>query len=349
MRYKEIDSLKNFSKETFIIRIDTDIEIVEGKIVDDFRLKSSLATIEFIRSGGGKIILVGHLGRPSESDLTKSEFSLLPVAKWFEKEFNGRVQEINIDGFSGWSIADNIVLLENIRFYPGEEVDDNEFAEKLSSLGNIFVNEAFATAHRKHASTVGITKFLPSYAGFRFSLEVETLSKIIDKPERPLVIVIGGEKIETKLPLVEKMHQFAEYVLVGGKIADETKTLLEVAHRKTSGIKAVLLMAETVGEDDVTEKSIENFTQIIKWAKTVVWNGTMGNIALKNHLETTKKLANAIIGSESFSVVGGGDTVAFLTQENIRGFSFVSVGGGAMLAFLAGENLPSLNALSEDN
>ncbi len=347
---KKVESLKNFSGKTFIVRIDSDIDVVEGKVFDDYRLATSLPTLEFIRKGGGKIILVGHRGRPKGQE---EKFTLKSVGEWFMHQFGGELKDVTLGEFSGWRINEDITLLENIRFYTGEEENNPEFAQSLAVLGEVFVNEAFATSHRSHASTVGITKYLPSYAGFRFILEVATLSKVMNKPDRPLVVVIGGEKIETKLPLVEKMLRFAEYILVGGKIADETKTLLEVSHKRIEGVKAVLLLAETIDSVDITDKSVENFNQIIRWAKTIVWNGTMGKVDEPTHQETTKKLAEGIIESGAYSVVGGGDTVGFLDKICLldsfacmpKNRCFLSTGGGAMLVFLSGEKLPGIEAL----
>ena len=174
------------------------------------------------------------------------------------------------------------------------------------------------------------------------------LSSVLQNPKRPLVVVIGGAKIETKLPLIEKMHQFADFVLAGGKIAEETKTLLKVQHEKVPNRKSVLLIAEVNSDHtDITELSCENFVQIIqKEAKTVVWNGTMGKIEDQTHQKTTEEIARAIVQSGAYSIVGGGDTVGFLDKKGLlNGFNFVSTGGGAMLAFLAGEKLPGIEAL----
>ena len=204
--------------------------------------------------------------------------------------------------------------------------------------------------HRNHASIIGITRFLPHFAGFHLQKEIETLSHVMENPKRPMVVIIGGKKIETKLPLVEEMHRIADYVLVGGKIAKESQVFLKVRHEKISGKKAVLLVADlTPDELSITEKSLYNFLDIILLGKTIIWNGTMGFIGEKeDKFQATKKIAKAIIASKAYSIVGGGDTVEFLNRIGILNkFSFVSTGGGAMLAFLSGEKFPGLVALEK--
>jgi len=205
--------------------------------------------------------------------------------------------------------------------------------------------------HRNHASIVGITKFLPHFAGFHLEKEIEVLSDVLKNPKRPLVVIIGGAKIETKLPLVEKMHHIADYVLVGGKIVEETKILIKVQHEKIAGQKAVLLVADTVQDNsDITPKDAENFLQIINLAKTIVWNGSMGIIGGKAEIlaseEGSKKIAEGILQTKAYSVVGGGDTVEYINKLGILDkFSFASTGGGAMLNLLSGEKLPGIEAL----
>lgn len=356
-----------------LLRLDTDVPIEEGKIKDDSRLKAGLPTLEFLLKNGAKVIIAGHLGRPTplnnESRIKNQESSLKPVALWFAKKINNvhnsqfTIRDSKLRDFDGWEIGENIFLLENLRFYKGEEENDQEFAKNLASLADIYVNDAFAVSHRNHASIAGVTKFLPHFAGFQLQKEVEVLSGILENPKRPLIVIIGGAKLETKLPLVEKMHHLADYVLVGGKLAGDVKTLLKVQHEKinpdASGRKSVLLVADLNEEGtDITLKSAENFLQIISLAKTVVWNGPMGKIAnsklqIVKSEEGSKKLAEGLIKSDAYVVVGGGDTVGFLDKicllDNFacmpKNRCFLSTGGGAMLAFLSGEKLPGIEAL----
>lgn len=347
MPLRTISQLKNLQDKTVLIRIDADVDIKNGKIQDDTRLLSSLETIRYVLKHGGKVILLGHLGRPMGE--VNSQFTLLPVAKWYAREFDGELKPTHLPDFSGWYITDDMVLLENLRFYMGEETNDPVFAEHLASLGNIYVNEAFAVSHRSHASITGIAKKLPSYAGFHLATEVDALSKILNEPKRPLIVLIGGAKLETKLPLVEKMHLLSDYVLVGGKIAQETRTLLHVQHEKIKGKKSAVLVADNTPDGmDITTKDTENFIQILGLAKMIVWNGPMGKMGNPKTEKNTLAIAKAIAASPAYSVIGGGDSLTFLKQHKLlRKFSFISTGGGAMLEFLSGKELPGIKALEK--
>ena len=351
--------------KTVFLRADLDVPLSEFRIEDDTRLTAALPTIEYLLKQNCKIIIGGHLGRPTglnqESRIRnphfarasrgRQELSLKPVGEWFAKHFHASqfiIHNSILGGFEGWEIGQNSFLLENLRFYEGEEKNDLIFSKKLASLADLYVNDAFAMCHRNHASIVGITHFLPHFAGFHLQKEVETLSHVMENPKRPLVVIVGGKKIETKLPLVEKMHKVADYVLVGGKIAEESKALVNVQHEKITGKKAVLLVADAIPDgSDITDKDAENFLQIISLAKTIIWNGSMGIIENEKLMgESTRKIALGIIKSGAYSVVGGGDTVEFLNKLGVLDkFSFASTGGGAMLAFLSGEKLPGIEAL----
>lgn len=347
-------------KKVFL-RADLDIPIINGNIEDDTRLISAIPTIEYLLKQNAKIIIAGHLGRPKGID---KSLSLEPIARWFGSKFSiSNLQFSKIGELEGWEIGLNIFLLENLRFYKEEEKNDPEFAKKLASLADIYVNDAFAMCHRRHASMVGITKFLPHFAGFHLQQEIEVLSGILKNPKRPLAVVIGGAKIETKLPLIEKMHKIADYVLVGGKLAEETKTLLRIQHEKinpgSSERKSALLIADLNNKGtDITPKSVENFLQIIGLTKTVVWNGPLGEISsskteIVESEEGSKKLAEGLVKSSAYVIVGGGDTVGFLDKACLldhfacmpKTRCFLSTGGGAMLSFLSGEKLPGIEAL----
>lgn len=346
----KIPSLKN---KSVLLRLDTDIDLENGKIIDDTRLQAGLETLNFLLKRGADVIIVGHLGRPGRN-AQKSEFSLESVAKWLAKKYKGHLEKLKIGYFDAWEVNSHITLLENIRFFEGEEENDKGFAKDLSLLGDVFVNDAFAVSHREHASIVGVCKFLPSYPGFHLTKEIKTLEKIMESPKRPLAVLIGGAKIETKLPLVEKMHQIADYVLVGGEIAEQDRVLIHIQHEKISGKKSMVLVGElNEGKTDMTQKSIENFKQVFELSNTIVWNGPVGVIRKKkdrkkgNDTEKgTRDLAKAIIASGAYSVIGGGDTLAYLKEIKLLSkFDFVSTGGGAMLEFLSGKNLPGIEAL----
>lgn len=326
------------------MRIDCDVDIHNGKILDDTRLLSSLKSLKKLLKNNCQVLLVGHLGRPDGHDLS---CSLRPVAAWYARTLQCQVQEYS-SPFGGWKIGVNIILFENIRFFTEEEHNDSEFAHSLASQAEVFVNEAFAVSHRVHASTVGVTKFLRSYAGIHFTQEVAELEKILRTPKRPLVVIIGGAKIDTKLPMVEKMHEIADYVLVGGEVADHTKELIKVQHDNRKNKRSMVLVADLTDSGlDITAKSAENFAQIIENAKTVVWNGPVGQTGKNPFTEQgTRVIAHAIAHSHAYSIVGGGDTLSYLRQHRMLDkFNFVSVGGGAMLEFLSGEKLPAIEAL----
>ncbi len=340
-------------KKVFL-RADIDVPLSGNEeISDDTRLKDSLETLNYLIQNDAFIILAGHLGRPEgiENDLSAE-----PIAKWYSKELNFQsenLKNVEINGLKGWEISENLTVLENLRFHEEEEKNDPEFSKKLSSLAQIYVNDAFASSHRAHASIVGIAELLPHFAGFMLTKEVQALSLLLEDPKRPLVVVIGGAKIETKLPMVKKMYDLADYVLVGGLIAEETETLIKITREKvsppTNGKKSVLLVAGlNVDETDVTSKDVENFLQIISLAKTVVWNGPVGKTeGREENLEIgSAKLAKGIIESGAYTVVGGGDTIGYLKKIGLLDkFSFVSTGGGAMLELLSGEKLPGVEAL----
>jgi phosphoglycerate kinase len=331
-------------KKVFL-RADLDVPISHSRIVDDSRLSAILPTLDFLLENNAHVILAGHLGRPKNPN--DFQYSLETVVSWYSKRLGLTVEEMEIDGFGGWKLSDNLTILENLRLYKEEEKNSEEFAKKLSSLAEIYVNDAFAVSHRAHASISGITKYLPSFAGLHLQKEVEELSKVLENPQRPLTIILGGAKIETKLPLVEKMHKFADYVLVGGEIAEHTKELAKVAHEKIEEQKSELLVADlTPDNEDIDEGSIKRFKEVILKSKTIVWNGPMGEFE-KGFERGTKEIANAIADSSSYTIAGGGETVEFLRKENLTSkISFVSTGGGAMLEFLSGQALSGLDALS---
>lgn len=342
---KSISDAKVKDKKVFV-RLDFDVPIEKGDIVDDSRLISGVDTLKFLINEGAIIIAAGHIGRPEGKD---EKFTLKPVAKWLSDRLaHGKLEESKIGEFDGWKLTDNFFVLENLRFDNGEEENDSDYSKKLADTAEIYVNEAFSVAHRAHASTFGVAKLLPHFAGFHLAREIKVLSKLLNDPKRPLAIIIGGAKIETKLPLISNMHRFADFVLVGGELAEQTKVLAEEQHKKINGQKAMLLVADlTFDKFDITENSIENFEQVLERCATIVWNGPMGFIE-EGHVLGTVELAKIINNSKAYKVIGGGDTIGFLESKHlIDKFDFVSVGGGAMLEFLAGENLPGIEAMGK--
>ncbi len=333
----------NIKKKNVLLRCDFNCPIdKDGNVGEDFRIKKSIPTIEYLIKNNAKVILMSHLDDPGGRVVDK--LRLTPIQdKLFEyldlsiskapdcvgKNIEKMVSEIQLG---------EIFLLENLRFHRGEEENDTKFAQQLARLGEVFVNDAFGVCHRKHASIVGITKYLPSCAGFLLDEEVNTLDRVLKNPKRPLVGIFGGVKIETKLPVIKKFLNVADYVLVGGKIANE----INFNHRK-------LFKATTIESGfDINNKSIEEFKKIIKKAGTIVWNGPLGYFEKKNFEKGTREITLTIGDSAAFKVVGGGETLFAVSKYNIENkIDFLSTGGGAMLKFLAGEKLPGIEALKK--
>jgi len=349
MHLKKIQDIAVSGKKV-LLRLDLDVPLSSsGEIADTTRLKAGIETLQYLLSHGATVIICGHLGRPK--GIVTKEDSLEPVARWFSENFKFQISNFKLNNFDGWELSNNLYVLENLRFFPGEEENDPAFAKQLADLAAIYVDDAFAVSHRSAASNVGITTFLPSYAGLQMQKEIENLGKVLENPQRPLVVIVGGAKLETKLPLVSKMHHFADYVLVGGKLVQETQDILKMQHEQLTpsptGQKSILLVGDPDESGlDITQNSVENFLQVIANAKTIVWNGPLGKTGkdiTDDSEKGTKLVAEGIIASGAETIVGGGDTIEFLESQNLlEKFSFVSTGGGAMLSFLSGEPLPAL-------
>ncbi len=338
----QVVSAQLVSGKKVLIRLDIDVPIgvsehqsvsgsEKGKLVvlDDFRLKAGLGTLKLCLENASEVIVMGHLGRPKGED---KKLSVAPIYTWLENQ-----------GFAGDLESGKLQLLENLRFEEGEDSCDLNYAKELAALGEIYINEAFA-AHHPAASTTVLPTLLPHAAGLRFAEEVKTLSEIQDNPQRPLIAVVGGAKIEDKLPAVRVLSKIADVVLVGGKISQELE--------KDPGILKELGEGVVLGElnkdkTDLTPETIQVWKEIIlHHSKSVIWNGPLGKIEDPQNNQS-KYLAEAIIESGAKSVVGGGDTVSALDKWNLLDkFNFVSTGGGAMLEFLTEGTLPAIEALS---
>lgn len=334
-----------------LIRCDFNVPLdVRGNILDDFRLRATLPTIEYLAEQKAKVILMSHLGDPGGKRV--KELSLSPIAirlvELLGREVNfapdcvGEVVELAI----GEMQPGTIILLENLRFHEGEEENDSEFAESLAKLGNIFVQDAFGACHRRHASIVSLPGLLPSYAGLLLEKEITALNRLIKNIERPLVVVIGGKKVETKAGMIERFVNDADYVLVGHLIAQEMQ------ERKLPFVRAknIIFPQDEIERDgkilDIGPRTAKLFAKILRNSKTVLWNGPLGMIEEEEFSQGTLAVAKAVIESGAFSVVGGGETMEFINRHGLADkFSHVSTGGGAMLAYLAGEKLPGLEAL----
>jgi phosphoglycerate kinase len=343
MDIKSISDAKVQGKKVFV-RLDFDVPIKNGDIEDDSRLISGFETVKYLLEKEATVLAAGHIGRPDGVDV---KLSTEIVAKWFKKKLlTSRIQEVEIEGLKAFKLNKNLFVLENLRFDKGEEENSAEFSQKLASTAQIYVNEAFGVSHRKHASVYGVAKLLPSFAGYHLMREVKILSKALKNPKRPLTFIIGGAKIETKLPLISKMHRFADFVLVGGELAEQTKILAKEQHAQIKGQKAMLLVADLLQNTfDITLNSVKNFEQVIEKSETIVWNGPMGFIE-EGYGEATLELAKIIDKKKAYKIIGGGDTIGFLSDKKLlNNYDLVSMGGGAMLEFLSGDKLPGIEAL----
>jgi len=319
----------------------------EMKILDDFRIKEALPTIEYLIKKGAKVILMSHLGRP-EGKVVET-LRLTPVQDRLMEYLDVSVTKASdcvgpeIEKWLTEMQSGEILLLENLRFHKEEEENDEKFAQELSKLADIYINDAFGASHRNHASIVGVPKFLPSGAGLLLEKEIQVLSDLIEKPRKPLVAIIGGAKVETKVKLIDRISEVADFVLIGGLVKKAIKgESIQLKYPQ----KIVEPVDETGGGKDIGLRTINLFKEKISKAKTIFWNGTLGLAEEEEFAHGSREIAKTIIESGAFSVVGGGETVEFITKLGLtEKFNHVSTGGGAMLAFLSGEKLPGLEAL----
>lgn len=332
---KLLSQLDVSAKRVFL-RADLDVNV--GQFTEATRLQSVKPTVEYLLAHGTKqIIIAGHIDRPEGPDPTLSTQKLEEPLE----EILKRSVTFKPDFFSDGALASmaQLVLFENLRFWPGEAADDLEFAKRLANLADVYVNEAFGNCHRSHASMVALPALLPHAAGLHLEREVDQLTKLIKDAERPFIAIIGGAKIETKVPVIENLAKFADTVLVGGELPIEIE---RNGARFGDNVKIAELEAN---KKDIKEGDARDFAKKIKEATTVVWNGPMG-VFEQGYEAGTMIVAEAILASGAYSVVGGRETTQFLASKGLLSrFAFVSSGGGAMLEFLAGHELPGIKAL----
>lgn len=354
-----LDQASNIVGKRVFLRGDLDVPLSQlttnngqqTTIADDTRLKNVWPTIELLLQQSCQVILGGHLGRTEGK--TDPNFSSKPVAQWFLDKlrktsiFNSQfsicneIQNESINNLQAFKISENLIILENLRFDLREETNDPEFARQLASLADVYVNESFANCERAHTSMVGVPKLLPHYAGFRLAKEVEVLSKLIESPKRPMVVIIGGAKLETKLPVISRMAAVADFVIVGGKLLTEILVGSEIM--KLPNVKLLRL---TENGKDTTLSSIDNLQMTIKNSGTIVWNGPVGQVEDYTYQVGSRRIAELVTASGAEKILGGGDTIGLVNKLGlIEKFDWVSSGGGSMLKFLAGEKLPGIEAL----
>ena len=327
-----------------LVRVDFNVPLSEqGDILDDFRIKAVLPTIKYLIEQKAKIILMSHLGRPNGRP--DSKFSLKPIALRIEKLLKKKVKFKETKKMKHGEVA----LLENLRFYKEEKENNEEFAKNLAKLGDIYINDAFGTCHRAHASVIGVPQYLPSGTGFLLEKEIKTLKNLIKNPEKSLIAIIGGKKVETKVNVIDKLSQIADFVLIGNLLRDELKEK-DIKLKFPEKIIEPIDGIEVEGKElDIGPETIKIFQEKISQAKTIFWNGPLGLTEDEKFVQGSLAIADAIIEPPAYSIVGGGDLVAFLGKYNLRNkFDYVSTGGGAMLKFLSGEKLPGLEALKKN-
>ncbi len=379
-------------KKVFL-RVDFNVPLDENQMItDDTRIKSVLPTIEYIIENGGTPIIASHLGRPKGKVVPK--LSLAPVAKHLEKLLNRKVKFVpDCVGEEVKKVVQglkpgDILLLENTRFHPEEKSNDPEFARQLASLADLFINDAFAVAHRAHASVEGIAHYFKEpAAGFLMEQEISYLEKVLKHPARPLLAIIGGAKVSTKLGVFKNLLKVIENLAVGGGMCftfykakgyqigkslceddclEEAKSLLDdkklylpvdvvVSRELKPGYEVKEVGAKEIPDNyygvDIGAQSINDIIQLINNARTIFWNGPMGIFEIDEFSKGTRAIARAIADATvkgAISVVGGGDTLASLKKFNmLNSFSHISTGGGASLEFLEGKELPGIKVLKE--
>ena len=340
-----------------LLRVDFNVALENRKVKEAFKIKAAKETIDYLLEKKSKVALISHLGRPAhiatqnvagKPDNFDKNLSLSQVIDDVQNILGTKVKFVSdcVGGKVSEAIENitdgEIILLENVRFYAGDEENDNDFSKKLSNGFDIFVNDAFSVCHRDQASVTGVAKILPSYAGLRLQKEIEEMEKVKNNFEKPAVAIIGGAKIETKLPVIKFFEEKYDYVLVGGKIANEA------LDQKIQFSDKVVLPTDFIDDRlDIGEKTLAKFKEIISQAKTIVWNGPTGKFEEEKYAVSSNEVLRAVLNSEAYTIVGGGETLEILEKNNaVDKINFVSTGGGAMLKYLEGEKMPGIELLN---
>lgn len=386
---KTIEDIEVKNKKV-LVRVDFNVPIKDGEVGDDTRIRAALPTIQYLLDHGAAVILCSHLGRPKSAP--DPQYSLRPVAGYlgqlmgkpvaFAEDCIGPAAEKAAQALK----PGEVLLLENTRFHAGEEKNDPEMARQLASLAEVYVNDAFGSAHRAHASTEGVARYLPAVAGFLMQKEIQYLGQAIDQPIRPFVAILGGAKISDKIGVIRHLLQKADQILIGGGMAntffkaqgyptgdslvqdealDTARQLLAdggakmrlpvdvvIADRFDAGAESRIIPMGPVPEGwrilDIGPETIANYSKVVNGAGTVVWNGPMGVFEFPRFAEGTFAIAKAVAQCGAISVIGGGESVAAIQQSGLADkITHISTGGGASLEMLEGLELPGLAALQD--
>lgn len=388
LNIKKITDL-NLKNKCILMRLDLNVPIHNNKILSDTRIKMSLPTIKYaLKKQAKNIIIMSHLGRPQEGKYNK-KFSLLPIVNYLKKEFPNNKISFYQDDLCKIKLNNQekeIIILENVRFNIGESSNCNELSQKYAKICDIFVMDAFGTIHRKQSSTYGVCKFAKNVcAGLLLISELNFLQKALNNPIRPMTAIVGGSKVSSKFGLLKYLSKIADYVIVGGGIAN---TFISVNHSigkslfEPNAVKLAKSLIKSsnfiIPEDyivsnefskdgiaisrkmndiqdneiimDLGKNTINKLTKLIHKSKTIIWNGPLGVYEFPNFRTGTSMIANAIIDSKAFSVAGGGDTLAIIEMLKIKDkISYISTGGGAFLEIVGGKKIPVLEMLKKSS
>lgn len=374
------------NNKVVLLRVDFNVPVDDaGHVTDPSRIEAALPTIAYLREHDAKVVLLAHFGRPDGKVVEDLRFrSLIPTISQV-LGVNVQYAEACIGEVAQAAVAKmqpgDVLMLENVRFHAQEEANDPKFAQQLADLGDIYVNDAFGAAHRAHASTAGVAALLPHAAGLLMQREVEELTKVMTNPEHPVVAIIGGSKISTKMDLINSLLPKVDYLLLGGALANTVllaqnhpvgKSLVEAELSGTVKdlisnklkVPVDVVVAKEIKEDspqrvigvgqveaddymlDIGPDTAKLYADVIAKAKTILWNGPMGVFEMEAFAMGTYKVAKAVAESNAYSVLGGGETVSAVNKVDLEDqISFISTGGGAMLEFLEGKQLPGITAL----
>ena len=366
------------------IRADLNVPVKDGKVTSDARIRATIPTLKLALEQGAKVMVTSHLGRPTEGEFTPED-SLQPVVDYLNEHLNVPVRLVR-DYLNGVDVnAGEIVVLENVRVNKGEKKNDPELGKKYAALCDVFVMDAFGTAHRAQASTYGVAEFAPiACAGPLLAAELDALGKALKEPARPMVAIVGGSKVSTKLEVLNSLSKIADQIIVGGGIANTfiaaaghnvgkslyEADLIPVAKELAASTDIPVPVDVRVGTEfsetapateksvtevkddesifDIGDKSAAQLAEIIKNAKTVLWNGPVGVFEFPNFRKGTEIISHAIANSDAFSIAGGGDTLAAIDLFGIADkISYISTGGGAFLEFVEGKVLPAVEILEK--